>query len=296
MTYLESLQLFYGEANPARAHLYARVAGGHANQGLRLTGQVAGPYNALASTLPARIPLRDLGPGPTLLAEAVLPDPCFWSPESPALYNVEISIVDERGTVRETATRQFGIRALGVYGANLILEGKRYVLRGADRALFPRGSPSEWREAWSTPLAVSPDDAFLAEASRLGVLTVVHVSGARADVESELLRLSRWAAAAIAIVECSQPLDATIANVAPNLLLGWRMPASEAPPPLWAKVLFADVRNPPSFARQFQATTRPVLAMRRAAKPIDLRDARAACDELQRDLAPYGDFAGYLVF
>jgi hypothetical protein len=295
MTFFESLQLFYGEVNPARARVYARIARPDEHEGWRLTGQITGPHNAFASTLPATIPLRDLGPGPTLLAEAVLPDPCFWSPHSPALYDVTIAVSDERGAGRETATRRLGIRALDVRGASLYLEGKRYVLRGADQELFPGVSPAMWRESWSAPIANSRDDAFLAEASRLGVLTVAQVSGARAEVEAELLLLSRWAAAAIALIDCREPLDESLATAAPNLLLGWRWGIDAAVPP-WAKVLFADVREPQEFALQFQSTPRPVIAMRRITQPIDLPDARSACDALQRDLAPYGDFAGYMVY
>ena len=40
---------------------------------------------------------------------------------------------------------------------------------------------------------------------------------------------------------------------------------------------------------------RPVIAVRWTGEPMPLADARRACDQLQRDLAPHGDYAGYFV-
>jgi hypothetical protein len=243
--------------------------------------------------LPATVSLRDLGPGPTLLGEAIVPDPCFWSPESPALYDVEVALVNDRGEAYESTIRQLGIRSLGIRGS-LYLEGKRWVVRGAERAIDPSAPVSAWREAWCSPLVASRDEGFLEEASRLGVVAVVAVAGSAAEIETELLRLSHWPAAAIAIIDCSQPLDAAIADAAPNLLLGWRMHGSDASPPAWAQIIFVDVEASREFVG-LAALKRPVVAMRRLAEQTDLGHARSACDVLQRDLAPYGDFAGYIV-
>ena len=54
--------------------------------GSHLAGELIGPECRFAQTLSARIPFRDRGPGESLLAEAVVPDPCFWTPELPMLY------------------------------------------------------------------------------------------------------------------------------------------------------------------------------------------------------------------
>ena len=37
-----------------------------------------------------RIPFRDLAPNEKGLAEAVVPDPCMWSPEMPHLYQADV--------------------------------------------------------------------------------------------------------------------------------------------------------------------------------------------------------------
>jgi hypothetical protein len=294
MAVLDTLQIFHGEVHPARARLYARLPRRAEWKAWRLTGRVTGPHNALAATLPATVRLRDLGDGPTLLAEAFVPDPCFWSPESPALYDVQVALVDEQGKERETATPTVGIRSFGIRVASFYLEGKRWVLRGASRAVDPEAPASQWREAWCSPLAGSRDDVFLEEASRLGVLTVAAIAGERTEVETELRRLARWPAVAIALIDCPEPLDASIASAAPNILLGCRMSGSEASPPDWANVIFGDVEDPREFANRFTPLGRPVIAMRPLDSSAGLHGARTACDLLQSDLAPHGDFAGYL--
>ena len=43
------------------------------------------------------------------------------------------------------------------------------------------------------------------------------------------------------------------------------------------------------------AVPKPVVAARYLDSPLTLAEARAACDALQRDLAPLGQFAGYVV-
>jgi len=39
----------------------------------------------------------------------------------------------------------------------------------------------------------------------------------------------------------------------------------------------------------------PIIVSRKLTEPQPLQTARSACDELQRDLAPMGQFAGYVV-
>ena len=82
---LSDLDIFYGELTVNRAFVYARLPRPADDEGLSLVGQVRGPRCSRAQTLPLTSPLVDLGPGPTLLARALVPDPCFWSPDLPAI-------------------------------------------------------------------------------------------------------------------------------------------------------------------------------------------------------------------
>jgi hypothetical protein len=64
-----------------------------------LCGTISGPYAEHARTLAADFPLRDLGPGPMLQAEALITEPCYWKPDAPYQYRVSVEIRDATGVV-----------------------------------------------------------------------------------------------------------------------------------------------------------------------------------------------------
>jgi Glycosyl hydrolases family 2 len=66
-----------------------------------LRGTLRGPYCERARTLPAEFPFRDLGPGAAISAEAVVTDPCLWSPDLPHLYQADVAAVRGAETVAE---------------------------------------------------------------------------------------------------------------------------------------------------------------------------------------------------
>src|SRR6516225_4867325 len=123
--------LFFGEANEAEARVYARLPSAVPLDGYQLTGRLIGPECCFAKTLPATIPFVDRGPGNGLLTEAIVPDPCFWTPELPFLYRAIVEVCFSRSVVRPVITaerddrtgegmtprllidRLFGIRRLG---------------------------------------------------------------------------------------------------------------------------------------------------------------------------------------
>ncbi len=129
----ERLQLFFGASDPAQARIYAQFELPEsliADQAdLRLSGRLIGPDCEFAHTLPARIPIvhRDASHA-RLLAEAIVPDPCFWNPELPFLYRAEIQL--RRGdSLLASWQRTLGIRRFGPRGRFLLFDGKRFVLR-----------------------------------------------------------------------------------------------------------------------------------------------------------------------
>src|SRR5262245_20393161 len=108
-------EVFYGATDPAATQVYVRwqadsPVGGSA---LKLDGVVRGPFNELARTLPAAAALTDQGPGTSLLARAVLPDPCYWMPGAPYVYAVDVEVRAGSRVVAQ-AQRILGIRPLGV--------------------------------------------------------------------------------------------------------------------------------------------------------------------------------------
>ena len=288
---LPGLDVFYGDLTVNRAFVYARLPR-PAGDEWSLTGQVHGPRCLWAQTLPVSSLLVDLGPGPTLLARALVPDPCFWSPDLPAIYDVTVNLL--RGSeVVATARREIGLRALGVRGRHLALESKRWVFRGVMADSTTAQLPRQWHDAaacYVTSLGEASALERLAEASQFGSLTAVRFSA-----PGDLQTLAAFPGAAIGIAEGELPGELA-SQVAPNLLLAqWIGLTDEPNVRSWAKLVFVDASATEFLGAISARVELPVIACRPLAQQLPLAEARAACDELQRDLAPIGQFAGYVV-
>jgi len=292
---LANLDVFHGDLTVNRAYVYARLPRPADDAGLSLVGQVRGPRCRLAETLPVTSPLVDLGPGPTLLAQALLPDPCFWSPDLPAIYDVTVNLL--RGTeLIATARREIGLRALGVRGRNLFLNGKRWVLRGVSKFATTATSTRDWHEAQA---AYNNDDSKpgdLIEASACGTLGVVHLAECSGAVVPRMRQLALFPSVGIVVIDDPLPLDFRKSQVAPNLILAqWISPECYWNRQAWAEMLVVCADEPELVAEATTFGEIPIFAARYLQPPVDLAAARAACDTLQRDLAPLGQFAGYVV-
>src|SRR5262245_46001615 len=143
---LPELDVFYGDLTVNRALVYARLPLPADAGPWSLGGHVRGPRCLTAQTLPVTSKLEDLGPGPTLLAKATVTDPCFWSPDLPAIYDVTVHLL-RGGEIAATASREIGLRSLGVRGRHLALESKRWVLRGVCTESTHAALPRHWHEA-----------------------------------------------------------------------------------------------------------------------------------------------------
>ena len=294
---LPQLDVFYGDLTANRAYVYARLPRPAEDSGLTLTGFVRGPRCLHAETLPLTAKLVDLGPGPTLLARALVPEPCFWSPDLPAIYDVTVNLA--RGTeIIATERREIGLRAVGVRDGHLFLDGKRWVLRGVSTESTKATMPRVWHESSAAFVATDADSEPLAEASQWGALTVAFVLD---DLErpliSRLRELANYPAAAIAALQRPLPNDFNKAQWAPNLLLAqWISPENGHRPEPWADLLLVCADELDIFTEIAAIAQAPVITARFLDdRSLDLESARAACDVLQRDLAPIGQFAGYIV-
>jgi hypothetical protein len=285
----DQLEVFFGEATIAQARVYARLRRGNWPADAKLTGTFTGPTCPYADTLPATYRFLDRGPGDTFLAETVVPDPCFWTPRMPYLYQVEIEL-RQGGVVLARASRPFAIRPLGVKGKNLLFEGKRWVLRGGIANQVNEIDLAAWHDAEVAMLLHDvPDEKLLALASKIGVLLVVSPSRQIDDAR----RLARHAAVGLIVL----PLDSTngpeIAKIAPNLVrtsIGGTMLDML---PSGIQVVMPAAITPdhlPEILNRFEGPVIPA----RCGVYRDPQEVRAACDRLQRELAPFGDFAGYI--
>jgi hypothetical protein len=290
MSDLSQLDLFYGELTVNRASVYARLPLPEDDR-LTLSGQVSGPRCLNTRTLPVTVYFCDLGKGPTLLSRAWIPDPSFWSPDVPSIYDCLVQL-RRGGEILATSRREIGLKAFGVKGRFFALHGKPWVLRGVSTASANELLPREWHAA-SASFVCDQMDARLAEASQRGAMSVVELAGAPEEILSNLRILAMFPAAVLAVIRGHRPL--AVKGIAPNVLLAQPLdPVREFSLQPWADAIWAQTTDAATLT-QLLATDRPVIAVRRLASARPVADARALCDELQRDLAPIGQFAGYVV-
>jgi hypothetical protein len=288
--FADGLEIFFGDASDALCRVYARLPGPQAAAGLQLRGRLTGPTCQYAETLQATYRLEDRGAGDSLVAEAIVPEPSFWTPEMPHLYRAQVELV-QGGKVVARAERHFGIRTLGAGGRKLIYDGQRWVLRGVRSDAVPPTRLSQWRENHTAMIARGPDDALCEEASRVGVLIVAELDVI--DV-GELRRLSRWPAVAIVAGLSASPIDPNA--LVHNLILAQQCAGRPSQACAgWAKIAFCEVEQPDAIARWISNCPLAAVAVRRAGPLSSVAAGRAECDRLQRDLAGHCEPAGYIV-
>jgi hypothetical protein len=289
--FADKVELFFGEGHDAIAHVYARLRGTAPEAELQLSGRLTGPSCLYAETLPATFSFVDRGPGNSLLAEALVPEPCFWTPDMPHAYRAILEL-RRQGTVVAAAERILGLRTLGSSGRKLIYDGKRWVLRGVCRDELPALPLASWREADAAMVVRNPDNALCQEASRIGVLIVAQLDTADAG---EIRRLSRWPAVGIVTFPPQPTID--LKGLAHNLLLAERFEAGRpVVPSPWAELTICVANTREELANLITGCSLPVIATRIAGEPLATVVAgRTLCDRLQRDLAGPVDVSGYIV-
>jgi hypothetical protein len=298
---LTLLQIFYGDLTPNRAVVHAQLPGGEELGGASLSGFVRGPRCSRGSTLPTTyrlVPCDALAPQGEGQSRStyttLITEPIFWSPDWPALYDLTVEL--RRGSdVIEKATRTIGLRPLTVVGKYLTYAGKTWVLRGVFRAVELELSISQCRETAAALVAPAEflDERLLTEASEQGVLVVARLTD-RAAAAAEVSRLSRFAAAAIAVLPPGS--DSLQPATEGNILLAHHLKQGQtAPSPDDIRLVLGEVTDSATFADWARTLMRPVIACRPLPLPTGIAVARGECDRLQRDLAPYGQHAGYIV-
>ena len=294
MTWTDQLCIFHGEATPATARVYVRLDAQDARD-VSLEGTVTGPYCAYATTLPATVALQNLGPDPAPLAAATIVDPCFWSAGMPFYYHVQAQVC-RQDCVLESVDQEIGIGRLGARDRSLYVDGRRWVLRGAEREQVEAADLAAWREASLALVAADPAPDLCQTASEVGVPIVARLPQTGDLLIDRLRQLAPWAAVGMAIVQ-DESLEASVVRQAvPNLLLAQCVaPASPLRLKSWAQIAICEVGGIDDFACRTRDCAVPVVAYRRLPNRREPAAARAVCDQLQRDLAPLQDVAGYIV-
>jgi hypothetical protein len=272
---------------------------------LQINGRLVGPTCRYSSTLQASIPLKHRGltrwgDRTAIVAEAVVPDPCYWSTDLPFLYRAVGEVTGPRTSLSPSAFEQpFGIRSLGTSGKRLTFNGRPWVPRIVHRVEVTESPPATvWRDAAAAMFVDRPDDELCRELSEAGVLLMTTVEGDRATVLAELSRLGRYPAVGIVVVKSTDTTPRELRTAAQNTLLArFSDRKFDASVGDQADVLLAMVLADGSEwgLKWAVASELPMLVMRPLDRIVPLAEARAACDVLQSDLAGKHEAAGYLV-
>jgi hypothetical protein len=199
-----------------------------------------------------------------------------------------------RGKTLATSHRSIGFRPFGARKQQFRSEAKNWVLRGVCDSSATANLPAEWHSTASAYIADYHVDRFV-EASELGVPAIAELDSQK-DISLQLRQLALHPAATMAIVRVPPAASLKLTGIAPNLLLAQAvLPRVPFTPQAWAHAIWTEnVEH--DFLIGLQSNFKlPIVAVRKLAAPLAIGEARAACDDLQRDLASAGQFAGYVV-
>jgi Glycosyl hydrolases family 2 len=291
-SFSEQLELFTHHATESEVVVEVRdISQGRIRS---IHGQLRGPRCAKAKTLSASFAIDRCTCDAKISqsASVLVTEPCYWSPELPMLYDIELELELAGG---ETATwrRSLGLRQCDIHGRDLFRGRKRIVLRGA---VVENASIELLARAADAELALvvrDSDTAFLQRASELGVPLAVDLRGFVGDLTPTLLRFTWQPAIELVLlsnrvtgadfkpraVRAGSFVDAALPSAAGEGVdvLSWELGPRERLPS-WAATC-----------------AKPVIAIRRAGPYADLSETRRGCDLLQAELAPEFDLAGYFV-
>jgi hypothetical protein len=119
-----------------------------------LRGRLMGPRSAYAETVEVAYALRPLPrEGERVRAQVLIPEPCFWSPEKPLLYQgpVERWQSAER---KEQTTLVLGLKEVTLRTKGLRLNGQPYTFKGVQCRRLDEATASEYRAAGVNLLVV----------------------------------------------------------------------------------------------------------------------------------------------
>jgi hypothetical protein len=120
--------------NPAEAELSVRLHPEGDHEGAEVRGRFSGPVCAYSSTVEVAYPLQSLAGRPddlgNLQKRVVIPEPSWWEPVSPFLYNASIELW-EHGQLCDRVETRHGLRALRRSGRGFLLNGRPLQIRGA---------------------------------------------------------------------------------------------------------------------------------------------------------------------
>ena len=290
----QPLLVFHGELDSHAAQVYVKWPG-HSDGTMTLRGHVRGPFTARARTLPATFSLQDLGPGPSLLAQATIADPCFWTPGHPFQYEVVAEVC--RGAEVIARAEQFlGLRHLGLLRGQLAWERQAWTLLGCQDVTTAAAPWSAWRDQQAVRMVDAPSETFCQEASQEGVVLAARIDlHTSTDPASEVRRLGKWPAVAVVIVAGEVRGDLPLREAAPNCLLAatWELGRTRQLPP-WAQLAVVTIADGHELSANGGPPV-PWIALQQHSTMDSIADNMAAARKWAEQQVPCGSCVGCIV-
>ncbi|MGY8769800.1 MAG: hypothetical protein ACKVH8_15380 [Pirellulales bacterium] len=287
-----AVQILQGATSEAETHIFIKVDPSINAEDVLLEG----PFSQRAETLSSKFHFvdapQDSGSNQNLLKTEII-DPLFWTTRNPAQYRCSILTKDQKTLF----TRDFGIRDLHTKGRDLIAEDRRWVLRaGVVDQTSAIESIESWRNDSMAMFVSNPSDELCQQATLQGLFLIVDMTNFEGDFQSELERLVKHSAVAAVLMMPAVEFKESPRQFAPHLLLGCLHRPGESSEqnivPSWAKFVVHELFGD-ELAIQPSLDV-PEMIWQNYDEPnfTDPKLARAACDQLQRDVQGTGDFAG----
>ena len=283
----DCLQVFTSRPSDTEAYLaFVDMTGGQMKS---LSGSIKGPRCTRARTLAATFGIEESEFNGNIPIGKLIPDPCYWTPQLPFLYDIALDVKFADGS-QQSWTHSVGLRRWEVVKTDLFRERRRVVLRGRCVDDLSSTVLEQAVEAEVTLSVPPPSEEQLQAADELGVSLIVDL---RKETVKSMPGRHSWHPSVAGLLLTEDPGRQFLS---PNgaMLCGFAAAGSSEPTGDWAQVVVAEFSKgelPDGLAN----LVKPVIAIRRADRELDFTAARAACDQLQADLAPEFDLAGYFV-
>jgi hypothetical protein len=131
---IERMQITNGRLDPVEAELWVHVDLEHATSNVQLRGRLIGPRCPYSSTVEVAYPFQELvQEGAHRRLRAIIPEPCWWDPETPFLYEGLVELWHAGQRCDQIPIRH-GLRRFHLAPQGLRWNGRLLTLQGSVRS------------------------------------------------------------------------------------------------------------------------------------------------------------------
>jgi Glycosyl hydrolases family 2 len=130
-------------ADPADAELRVMVRPETITPGTHIKGRLMGPRSPYAGTVEIAYPFRELARTDHILLRVLIPEPNFWEPKTPLLYEGPLELWQDDQRIEQIRLRH-GIRTVQLGAQGLRVNGKPCRLNGVCADTFTEADATHW--------------------------------------------------------------------------------------------------------------------------------------------------------